>query len=419
MRPSVVRRSTCRLCGSRDQDLALPLAPAPIVDAYVTKDRLSEKQECYPQDLYLCRSCGAHQLMDVVDPEILYRDYLYVTQSSLGLPEHFRSYARDAKKALKIAPGALAVDIGSNDGTLLRAFKEEGFSVLGVDPAREIARAATASGVETWPEFFTAEVGRRIAAEKGPAAVVTTNNIYANVDEPGPMAEAIRDLLASDGVWIIEFGYAADLLERMIFDYVYHEHLSSYSVAPFQAFLKSRGLEMIDARRVETKGGSLRVMAQRAGGPRPVSPSVAELLRHEEKIGLRDPAVWKVYAAKIQAGKKELNELLRGLKAQGRTLAAYGASATTTTFIYHLGLTDLIEFFVDDFANKQDTFSPGAHIPVYASSALYEKKPDDVLLVAWRYAEPIMARHKAYLDSGGRFILPWPRVETFAAVGSR
>lgn len=182
MRPTVIRRKDCRLCASFNLKLVLPLAAAPLVDAYVKKEKLGEEQPRFPLDLFLCLDCGFAQLLDDVDPEILYRDYLYETKSSLGLPEHFGRYAADVIERIKPSPGTLVIDIGSNDGTLLKFFKERGLKVLGIDPAREIAATATAEGIETLPDFFGAAYGKKLRVKRGPATIVTANNFYANFD---------------------------------------------------------------------------------------------------------------------------------------------------------------------------------------------------------------------------------------------
>ncbi len=405
------RRDTCRLCLGKHLALVLPLAPAPLVDAYVPKERVHIPQPSYPLDLYLCKDCGLTQLLDVVDPEIIYPDYIYETVSSLGLVEHFDAYAADVLARVKPKTGALVVDIGSNDGTLLKAFKKRGMKVLGVDPARIIAERATKEGIETLPVFFTRASSAKIKADHGPAAVITTNNIFANVDDLHEMTEGIRDLLAPDGVYVLESSYVGDQLANMVFDFIYHEHLTYFSAKPLASFFKSKGLEMIHVQRVATKGGSLRYTMQRAGGPRKASPEVARLLALEEKTGLHQPKTYKDFAARVDKSKAEVAGLLKKLKTQGKTIAAYGASATSTTFIYHFGIVKLLDYFVDDYKLKQNTFSPGAHIPVLPSEALCERKPDYVLIVAWRYAEPILKKHAAYLKQGGKFIVPLPELK--------
>jgi SAM-dependent methyltransferase len=410
MTETAYRRNSCRLCGGRELELALKLAPTPLADAYVPAARVNESQRCYPLDLFLCHTCGFSQLLDVVQPQAIYTDYIYETVSSLGLNEHFRRYAQDVVRRIRPAKGAFVIDVGSNDGTLLRAFKDQGMTVLGIDPAREIARRATASGVETLAEFLTEKLAGWIASDRGPATIVTANNVIANIDNLDEVVVAIRKLLAPDGVFVFESFYLGDLLRNMVFDFIYHEHISAFSVKPLEIFFRRHGMDLIDVQRVPTKGGSLRYTVQLAGGPRKTSPAVEEMKSLEAQQGLDKLETFKTFAAKIDAAKQSALALVRRLKGEGKRLAGYGASATTTTLIYHFGLGPFIEYMVDDYTAKQNLFSPGLHIPVLAPDVLYERRPDCVVIFAWRYFEPIIKKHRKYLNDGGHFVVPMPEL---------
>lgn len=405
------RRADCRLCHGRELELALGLTPTPLADAYVPPSRADEQQSVFPLDMYLCRTCGFVQLLDVVQPQEIYVDYIYETQSSLGLDEHFDAYAGDVVERVRPAPGALVIDVGSNDGTLLRSFRDRGLTVLGIDPAVEIARQATAAGVETLAEFLTPEVARRVRSERGVAAVVTANNVIANIDDLDEVAAAIRELLAPDGVFVFESFYLGDLVRNMVFDFFYHEHLSAFAVRPVDRFFRRHGMELIEAQRVPTKGGSLRYTIQLEGGPRAVTPSVAELRELEERQGLDTLELFRRFAGQIEAAKQQVLPLVRRLKDEGKAIAGYGASATTTTLVYHFELGGSIDYFVDDYPAKQGLLSPGLHIPVLPSEALYERDPEYALVMAWRYYEPIMRRHARFSERGGRFIVPMPELK--------
>jgi SAM-dependent methyltransferase len=408
---NVRRRETCRLCGGKRLELVLALAPTPVADAYLPEARWAAHQEKFPLDLFLCLDCAHAHLLDVVDPEILYRDYIYVTLSSLGLEAHFQKYADDVLARVKPLKGGLVVEFGSNDGTLLRGFAKRGMKVLGVDPAREIARQATASGIETLPEYFTAALARKIRAEKGAASIIVANNVMANIDVLDDVMEGIKSLLSPEGVFIFETGYLLDTVKNSVFDNIYHEHISYHSVRPFQAFFKRHGMELQFVERVETKGGSLRGTVQLAGGSRPVSPTVAEFIAREDAAGLHKPETYKAWGARLQKTKKELHALLGRLKKEGKTIAGYGASHSVTTLLHHFDIAQYLSFLVDDNPRKFDTFSPGHHIPVFASKALYERKPDYVVILPWRFGDPIIKKNQAFQDQGGRFISVLPKVE--------
>ncbi len=410
MKTSTQRR-TCRLCDSPNLELAVPIKPSPVADAYVPADRLGEKQELYALDLYLCAACGHVQLLEVVDPGLLFGNYIYTTSISAGLVEHFRKYADLIVRRCSCRPNSLAVDIGSNDGTLLQFFQAHGLRVVGIDPAAQIARQATQAGVPTIPAFFDLELARRIRRENGAAALVTANNVFAHSDRLPDMAEGIRELLAEDGVFVFEVSYLADILEKKLFDTVYHEHLCYHSVKPLAAFFHRHGLEFIDIERLPNKGGSIRGLVQRQGGPRPIAPIVAEMLRLEEKMGLARLPVFKAFAADLERVKSGLLQLLGKLQSDREKIAGFGASATVTTLIYNFELGPFLSFLVDDNVSRHGMFSPGHHLPIFPAAALREQKAGYAILLAWQYAEPILKKNQAFTGSGGRFIVPLPEVK--------
>lgn len=404
------KRETCRLCSGNNIELALPLAPSALCDAYIPEARLNEVQQVFPLDIFVCRDCGYVLLPYVVAPEVIYRDYIYVSTSSMGLADHFGEYAALIMAKLSLSPGKLAVDIGSNDGTLLGAFKNKGMHVLGVEPAVEIARKATEDGITTLPVFFTVTVAEKIVREYGQASLITVNNLFANIDDLEGFTRGIAELLASDGVLVIESSYLADMIQNMVFDFIYHEHLSYFSVTPLHGFFKRFGLELFDVERVPTKGGSLRYYVQKTTASRQVSSSIEYFLKFEEESRLHSLETFRDFAARIDARKNGLVSLLHKLKQSGKTVAGFGGSATTTTLLYHFGIAEMLDYIVDDNPAKHNTFSPGYHIPVLPSSVLCEKMPDYTVVLAWRYFDPIITKNSLYTNRGGYFIKPLPEL---------
>jgi len=389
----------------------MELNPTPPADAYVSRERIDEEQETYPLDLLLCHDCSLLQIPDVIDPEVLYGQYLYKTVTSPGLVEHFREYSQDVINRINPPRGSSVVEIGSNDGTLLKFFQSQGMRVLGIDPAQDIAKKVTEGGVETLPVFFSVDLAREIKNERGPTIIIVANNVIANIDNLDELMEGVRNLLAPQGVFIFETGYLVGILENLVFDNVYHEHLCYYSVKALDSFFKQKGMELIDVKRVPTKGGSLRGIVQFAGGRHTLAPSVKELIELETKLGVDRVETYKDFAAKIDSEKEKLHKLLKDLRDQGKTIAGYGASHSVTTFIYYFGIGEILDFLIDDNFLKQNTFSPGYHIPVFSSQEIYKRKPDYILILAWRFHEPITKKHQTFLKQGGHFILPLPEVK--------
>lgn len=412
----VHRRLDCRGCASGDLDLVFSLKPSPIGDAFVTAERVAEPQPSYPIDLYMCRCCGLAQLLDVVDPSVLYGDYIYVTASSLGLADHFDEYAAGVIERCNLTKGDLVVDIGSNDGTLLSSFQRNGMTVLGVEPAPHIAANANARGIKTVASYFTPELSRQLVTQTGHARLITANNVLANIDDLRSFVEAVDLLLAQDGVFVFESSYLADLLENSVFDFIYHEHISSFSLKPIQVLFKLVGMEVVLAQHVATKGGSLRYFIQRSGGPMTRDGSVERVQILEEESGLYRKETYTRFAQTVDGLKSETRRFLARAKSEGKSIAGFGASITGTTLIYHFEIGEYLEYLVDDNLAKQGRYSPGFHIPVLPTQALYERKPDYVVALAWRYVDAFVGKNRAYLAAGGQVIVPAPKFRVITNV---
>ena len=412
--PSLRRRTDCRVCGSRELALALSLGDTPLANEFVEADQVDKPQDRFPLKVHLCRVCGHAQLLDVVDPQRLFRHYVYVSGTSPVFVEHFRRYAAEVLQWTGMPPGSRVIEIGSNDGTLLRCFKDAGMRVLGIDPAQAIAAEATKRGVDTLPEFFDLALAQRLRREGWEASVVAANNVFAHADDLHGIVEGVAHLLHQDGVLVFEVSYLVDVVDQGLFDTIYHEHLSYHTVKPLTRLFQQHGMELIDAVRVDTHGGSLRGIAQRKGGRWPHHARVEQLIQLETSLGLFGLAAYRDLFTRIQQRKEELMSLLCGLKREGKRIAGFGAPAKATTLMFHFGLgPEVIEYLCDDSPWKQGRFSPGYHLPVVPSTALYEAdtRPDDVVILAWNFAEPIMRTHQAFMDGGGHFIVPLPKLE--------
>lgn len=398
------------MCDASHLDKVLALTPTPPGNNFLRADQLSTAEPSYPLDVNLCLDCGHVQLAHVVDPRILYQNsYGYVSGTSPKFVEHLRNYAAEVVGRFATPAGSLVADIGSNDGTCLRCFAEAGMRVLGVDPATEIARRATEAGIPTICDFFSEELGARLREQHGPAAVITTHNAFAHIDHLDGVLRGVRHWLADDGVFGCEVGYLLDVYNNAWFDTIYHEHLDYHTVGPFRALLARVGMELIHVQRVSPQGGSIRLFAQKVGGPRQPDESIAELVELERQAELDQPETFARFGSRINTVGTELRKLLASLKAKGKSIGAYGAPTKSTTLLTHfrVGRAE-IDFIVDDNPLKHGLFSPVAHIPVLPTDELYRRQPDYALILAWNFAEPIMAAHRRFVDLGGRFIVPMP-----------
>lgn len=411
---SYYKRTTCRLCNGSDLKLVVPMTTTPIADAYVSKNQLNEIQELYPLDMYQCYDCGHVQLLDVVNPKILFSHYSYFSGKSAALVKHFEEYANNIMDENELKEGSFVVDIGSNDGVFLKFFKDKGMKVLGIDPAENVAKFANESGIETLPEMFDSKVAEKIRKNYGLADVVTANNVFAHTDNMQDMANAARKLLADDGVFIFEVSYLLDVIDKMLLGTIFHEHLCYHTVKPLKSFLRNQNMELIDVKRVPVQGGSIICTAQLAGGRRRASSSVDKLIELEESRGLYKLGGLKDFSKKLKNMKSQVTTLLQDLKAQGKTIAGFGAARGGTLLMYHFDLGRILDYTVDDNLDKQGLYTPGYHIPVLPTSTIYKRNPDYIFILAWVHSKLIIKNHQAYLDQGGKFITCSPQIKVIS-----
>jgi hypothetical protein len=411
MTSSFQTRKTCRLCHSPNLTLGLPMQPTPIGDNYLTADEVAKSEEFFNLDLYLCVDCGQVQLRDVVSPDLLYPAFPYVTSVSVGLPEHFRKFAEDLMNQQRIAAGSLVIEIGSNEGPMLRAFKERGCRVLGIEPASEIADAATRAGVPTLARYFTRELASEVQSEYGHATVIAANNVLANIDDLDEVMEGARLLLASDGLLVMESSYWRDVVGQGLIDTIYHEHLSYFSVAPLKLFFQRHGFQLIDCQWNANKGGSIRLTAQGDRGPRSIDASVGKQIILEEKEKIHDLESLAACRRRLNELTKKLQEVVAEFQGVDKSVAGYGASVGTTTMLFEFGLKRVVTQLFDDNPRKYEKYSPGLRIPCLPADQLEDVNPDYVVVFAWRYFDQIRKKHLRYKQGGGHYILPIPRIE--------
>ncbi len=403
-------RKTCRCCGSLNIELSVPLAKIPIVSPNVGIDEKNITKLVAPLDNYLCLDCGLIQLVHVVEPALIYRNYLYRTSISKGLAEHFKGMCNDVLSRHSMSNDSFVVEFGSNDGTLLRHFKDVGMRVQGVDPAEEIAKEASSNGIPTYADFFGPDVAKKIIEGQKKADLILSNNVMANIDDLSPIIDGIKTLMADDGAYVFETQYALDVFERFLLDVIYHEHISCFSVQPVVKAFKKFGLEVFDAERISTKGGSIRFWIQHKNGPRPIADRVDSLIALENETGLYDLAYHKKFSNKVTRLKRNIHSEISTIRAKGGSVAVWGTSVGCAALIHQFELEDKIDFFLDDTPLKDRLEGPGYNLPVFKGDGVMREKPDLIIILAWRYAHLIMPKHQNFMDAGGRFLIPLPDI---------
>jgi SAM-dependent methyltransferase len=401
----------CRSCGAQELEVFLDLGEMPLPDALLRPDQLDGPEPRFPLEVAFCPACSLVQILEEVPPEQLFVDnYLYFSSFSEGLMRHAREYALRMLEERRLDEDSLVVEIASNDGYLLRNFAERGVPVLGVDPAPDQADAAEAVGVPTLREFFAAPLARALAAEGKRADLIVANNVMAHTPTLNSFVEGLAVLLADDGLVTIENTYVKDLIDHCEFDTIYHEHFCYFSCSAVDALMRRHGLTLTAVEHFPSlQGGTLRWLVTRTG---PAEESAPAYLRAEREGGLTEPAYYAQFGRRVEGIRDSLLELLRGLRADGKSIAAYGAAAKGSTLVNYAGIgQELVDFVVDRNVHKHGLHMPGTHLPIRDVSALLEEQPDYTLLLAWNYRDEVAAQQAEYLRRGGRFIVPVPTPE--------
>jgi len=404
----MARRSECRACRGKRLRLFLDLGTVPLANAFLTAEQLAQPELRFPLEVYFCEDCCLVQLVHVVKPELLFSHYLYRTGTNQTIAEHNRRLTEAVANDRKLGAKELVVEIASNDGSLLQCFRERGVRTLGVEPAKNIAQIASDAGIETLNEFFDAASVERILAGHGEASAVIANNVLAHVDATIEFLAHCKKLLGPNGRVIIEVPYLGEMLDKLEYDTVYHEHLCYFSVTALMRLFAEAGLLLDRVDPVPIHGGSLRLWGKRSDGSGH-GASVLEMAEKEKKAGLAIFSRFEEFARRVKQNREELRALLSKLKREGKSMAGYGAPAKGNTLLCYCEIgTDLIPFTVDMSPLKVGLYTPGSHIPVRPVQRIFDEQPDYVVILAWNFAPEIMKFLQPYKDKGGKFILPIP-----------
>ena len=400
---------SCRVCGNPSVRKVLSLGNMPLANGFLKDPH--EEEPRFPLELAFCPRCTMVQLTEVVPPDLMFRHYVYVTSTTKTFQSHFWKLAEDVTQDFRLGKGSTAVDIGSNDGLLLSGFRTLGLDVIGIEPARNIAELAEKNGIETVNGFFGKISAEEVLRRKGKADVVTATNVFAHVHDLRLFVECVKMLLSEKGVFIIEVQYLGDMLEKLTFDNIYHEHLSYFSLTALRRLFSLHGMQVFRAQRVESHGGSIRVYVQ-MGGAWKHDGSVNRLLEYERSLGIADAATYERFASRVHATKTRL--LLELQRFVGKQICGYGAPAKASTLLNFCGIgLETLECVFEDNPLKVGLYMPGTHIPIVSTGELPVRQPDYVLVLAWNFAEEILAKSVELRKAGTRFIVPLPELRVF------
>jgi hypothetical protein len=382
---------------------------SPPCQSLVSPDGLDAMERFYPLHARVCTRCWLVQIPELVAPEDIFTEYAYFSGFASSWVEHARRYVEMIRERLQLGPDDLVVELASNDGYLLQHFVGTGVSILGIDPAANVAPAAEERGVPTLVEFFGRQVAERLAREVKRSSLIIGNNVLAQVPDLNDFIAGVAVLLAPLGTATFEFPHVLRLLDRVEYDTIYHEHFSYFSFGTIAEILGAHGLEPYDVEELPTHGGSLRIYAQHEGGPHIVAGAVGSLLELEERRGLRTPAPYEHFAEDVNESKRALLDVLISHRRNGHAVAGYGAPGKGNTLLNFCGIrTDLVEYTVDRNPYKQGMYTPGTRIPIHPPAHLAETRPDFILVLPWNLIDEISSQLAFTAEWGAKLIVPIP-----------
>jgi len=401
-------QTRCRICGSQSLVRYLDLGSTPLANSYVPSAGLSSAEFKEELCLQVCLTCGLSQLTKVVHPDLMFKNYLYVSSTTATFRTHCEELAATASRVAGAQPGDLVMDIASNDGCLLSKFQDIGMRVVGIDPAENLAAEANASGIRTLNAYWSPSIAKDVAARFGSPRVITATNVFAHVDDVHSFVEGVSACIAPRGIFVIECPYALDFISKNEFDTAYHEHLSYIGITPLVKLMGMHELDVFDVEYFpDLHGGTIRTYVCRRGDYAR-TPRVGEYLRSETAFGITQRAPYLAFAERVLLNKVQLRELIDRQVAAGKVIWAYGASAKGNTLVNFFGISDRdVPAVIDDNPKKWGYYAPGSHMRITGIQELADHRVDFLLLLAWNFQKEIISRCQAAHYRGG-FILPVP-----------
>jgi SAM-dependent methyltransferase len=413
-----VRRNTCRFCQGTNLSRILDLGNVPLAGGFVkTKDFPREKY--YPLTLNFCKDCYLVQVSDIVSADILFKNnYFFFSSAIKTLVDHFNDFAQEIyDRFLKNKTNPSILEIGCNDGVLLRPFAQLGVRAIGVDPATNVVKLIDSSGIIVVNDYFTEKLAHQIKEKHGTVDTIVSSFSFAHIDDMADVMRGIKCLLKDEGVFIFEIYYLGTLINEIQYDMIYHEHMSYYSLITLISFLKRFDMEIFDVKYVPgVRSGSVKFYARNIGRrAENISSAVVDMIKHERIQGYDKDEIYTEYAKNVHDAKNQLLNLLDHLKKEGKTIIGYGASGRGTIIMNYCGLDNrYLDYVVDDAPAKQGFFTPGTHVPIKPWDFIKESKfPDYIVLFAWAFTDEVIKKRQDYINNGGKFIIPLPQVRLF------
>ena len=402
---------SCRFCKSPNVVPVINLGLMPLAGGFIKiKKNQTATENFYPLELNFCKDCFLLQVNISINPDMLFKNYFYFSSSIKTLVDHFENISNSLTKIFKKPNQTFVVEIGCNDGAFIKSLLSNNFKALGVDPAANVVNESIKKGIPIINDYFTEKLAKKIVKRYGKADAIFGFHSMAHIEDMHDVIRGVKQLLKKEGILVMEVHYLGNLIKELQYDMIYHEHLSYIGITALDYFTKRFGLQIFDIQPISSHGGSLRVFIQKTGGGREISETVTDYLKNESAHGISNEKNYREFSVKVANIKTEIMKMVREIKANGKSIAGYGAPAKATTIANYCGLTkEHIDYVVDDNSLKQGRLVPGCRIPIVSSAHLTEHPTDCILIFAWNFAEEIMGNLKEFKKKNGRFIIPIPK----------
>lgn len=405
-----MKHKSCRFCGTQLKHTFVDLGVQPLCQSIITEEQLNQMEPFYPLHAYVCHNCFLVQLEEYVSPTDIFSEYAYFSSYSDTWLDHSKRFVKMITEKLGLNKNSFVIEIASNDGYLLQYFLDTGISILGIEPAANVAKASIEKGVPTLIKFFSLNLARELVNEGKQTDLIIGNNVLAQVPTLNDFVEGINVVLKTKGVATLEFPHLMKLMEKNQFDTIYHEHFSYFSFTTVEKIFAAHNMKIYDVDELSTHGGSIRIYAAHVDNNKKTETKQVENLRkREENAGITDIGTYSDFSERVKETKRRSLELVIKLKRERKSIAGYGAPGKGNTFLNYAGIrTDFLDYVVDRNPYKQGNYLPGTHIPVFPPEKVLETRPDYLLILPWNLKDEIMKQNSFISNWGGKFIIMIP-----------
>jgi len=402
----------CRFCNCELKKIFIDLGIHPLSNSFLENEKSEQLEKKYPLKVFVCEKCFLVQIPEFETPDNIFSEYAYFSSYSKSWLEHVENYTNMISKKMDLGKNNLVVELASNDGYLLQFFKKKDIPIMGIEPAKNVAKVAEEKGIKTITEFFGQKLAERLSVEKIKADLIIGNNVLAHVPNINDFIKGMTILLKPNGIINLEFPHLLQLINHNQFDTIYHEHFSYFSLHTVKMIFNFHELEIFDVEEISTHGGSLRIYVKHEKNNNfKIENSVEEILDKEKKFGLLNLSCYLEFSKRIESLKKELIEFFHSAKHNGKKVVCYGAAAKGNTLLNYCEIgSEYVEYVVDSNPHKQGLYLPGSHLPIKEPKEIEKTKPDFVVILPWNIKDEIMSEISFIRNWGGKFVIPISKV---------